>query len=186
MENTVSGTTQEQPFNRFAIAIRWGIIWGILSCILITVQHMFFIERYGIYMTFMVLTFILGLVLYCVAGIQQRKAMGGYISFKDAFQVIFVVILISSLISGIYSFVYFKYIDPEAIDKLKNATLTAMQNWGAPESSIDEAEANFEKGAGNMEIGTVFLNFLKGVIFNSIFGFICAAIVKKKKPEFGA
>ncbi len=186
MEQSVFDNPQPaQPFNRFAIPVKWGIIWGVLSCIITTVQHMFLLEPYAFYLAIFFIQFVLGLVFYCVAGIQQRKAMGGYITFKDAFQAIFVVIVISSIITAIYSFVYFKWIDPGVMDQLKEQTLSSMEKWGAPTDSIDEAAENFDKGKDG-SVGTMLLNLCKGLIISSIFGFICAAIVKKKKPEFGA
>ena len=187
MEQSVDNSqTPSEPFNRFSIPVRFGIIWGVLSCILTTVQHMFFIDSYGLYLTFFFLMFAIGIVFYCIAGIQQRRTMGGYINFKDAFQAIFVVILISSVIASIYSFIYFKWIDPDVIDKLKEQTLASMEKWGAPTESIDEAAEEFDKNKDATSIGTLVLNFCKGIVVSSIFGFICAAIVKKKKPEFGA
>lgn len=177
--------TSSKPFNRFAIPVRWGIIWGIGSCIFTTVHHMFLLEPYSLYFSLFFVQFFLALVFYCIAGIQQRKAMGGYINFKDAFQAIFVVIVISSVIGSLYTFIYFKWIDPDVMVTIKEQTLASMEKWGAPADSIDEAAENFDKN-GNASIGSMFLNLCKGIIISSIFGFICAAIVKKKKPEFGA
>jgi hypothetical protein len=152
-----------------------------------TVQHMFFVSSYGLYMTFWVLSFVVSLVFYCLAGIQQRKAMGGYINFKDAFSAIFIVILISSVISTVYGYIYFHFIDPDVMDKLKETTLTFMEKVGAPSDSIDDAALEFdERVADSNKVGPMILSYFKGLILYSIFGFICAAIVKKKKPEFAA
>lgn len=188
MENQAAeSAVPAQPFNRFSIPVRWGIILGVLACILTTVQHMFLIDSYGLYMTVWILSFVLSLVFYCVAGVQQRKAMGGYITFKEAFSAIFVVILISSVISSIYAFIYFKYIDPDVMDKLKETTLTFMENVGAPAESIDDAAIEFdERLEDSKKPGPMLLSYFKGLIIYSIFGFICAAIVKKKKPVFDA
>lgn len=186
MEQSVFPSQQTpESFNRFAIPVRWGIIWGILSCIITTVQHMFFMDPYALYLGIYGLVFVLALAMYCIAGIQQRKAMGGYIDFKSAFQAIFVVIIISSLISTVYTFIYFKWIDADALNRLQEQTLNSMEKWGAPEASIEDAAAEFEKSKDGQGVGDYILNFAKGLIFSSILGFICAAIVKKKKPEFG-
>jgi hypothetical protein len=185
MENTA--TTINEPFNRFSIPIKWGVIWGILSCVLMTVEFMFFSDSYIVLTAGWLMTFLLGVVFYLITGFQQRKAMGGYITLKDAFQPIFIVILISSALSSIYGFFYFKYIDPDAMERMGATVISFMEKVDAPQESIDSAVEGFEKGAEDAKsVGAMALNFLKGIIISSIIGFICAAIVKKKKPEFGA
>jgi hypothetical protein len=185
MENTA--TLSNEPFNRYSIPVKWGIIWGVLSCVLMTVQFMFFSDSYIVLTAGWFMTFLLGVGVYLITGFQQRKAMGGYITLKDAFQPIFIVILISSVISSIYGLIYFRYIDPDAMERMSTTVLNFMEKVDAPQESIDSAAEGFEQGAEDAKsVGKMALNFLKGIIISSIFGFIAAAIVKKKKPEFGA
>ncbi len=186
-DQATTGTETSQPFNRFSIPMRWGIIWGVILCIIIAIQHIFFVNSYFLYMGCWIVCFILSLVIYCIAGRQQRKAMGGYISFKDAFSAIFIVILISSFISALFTHIYFHYIDTDVMDKVKETTLTFMESVGAPQESIDQASVDFDdRLADSGKLGPTILGYFKGLVLYAIFGFICAAIVKKKKPEFPA
>src|SRR5688500_6069530 len=114
MENSVfEGTSQPtSDFNRFSIPVKWGLIIGILSCILATINFMFIINNYVAFLVFTFVMYVVTIILYGVTGVQQRKAMGGYITFKEAFQAIFLAILISTIITSVYGVIYTKFIDP--------------------------------------------------------------------------
>lgn len=176
---------QGQPFRRFDIPVKMGILIGVAAAILSTANYMFLLPAN--YIAFLVFTFVIYIVcvlLYGVTGAQQRKAIGGYIDIKGAFQAIFIAILISSIISALWGFIYAKYIDPELMDKIKAGTLGMMERMRAPQDKIDEAATNFDKqikeSAG---VGNILYAFAKGLIVQSIFGFICAAIVRRNPPE---
>ena len=188
MDNSVFNNSSEPAadFNRFAIPVKWGVIIGILSCILVTINFMFVIG--SSYVAFLVVSFlmwVLTVVLYGVTGAQQRKAMGGYITFKEAFQAIFVAILISSIISTVYGVIYARFIDPDMAERMKEGTLAFLEKMNAPEERIDKTMADMdEQFAASLEPGKLTYAFAKGLIISSIFGFICALIVKKQRPVF--
>jgi len=183
MSNTEPGAT----FNRFAIPVKWGILVGVISIVLTTVNFMFLISNYMLFLICSTLIYIIAIVLYGIAGAQQRKAMGGYISFKEAFQAIFIVILISSFISTVYGILYVQVIDPGVTDTLKARTLAFMQRMNAPEEKLDEVSTAFDtEVARSLRPGRLLFSFAKQLVWQSIFGFVCALIVKRKRPVFPA
>lgn len=175
------------PFNSKAIPVRWGLILGLLSCVFTTIEFKVFSDKYIVFMLSWLVVVAVGITIYCVAAVQQRRAMGGYITFKEAFQAIFIVIVIYTIINSVYGFLYFNYIDPTAMDRMMQSTVDFMERVNAPQESIDDAIAGFEKSAKDVKgIGGAAMGLCKAIIINSIIGFICAAIIKKKKPEFAA
>jgi hypothetical protein len=186
MEHSVFETSQTpENFNRYSIPIKWGLIIGLLSCVLTTINFMFVINNYIAFLVFTFVTYILCIVLYGVTGVQQRKAMGGYITFKEAFQAIFLAILISSVISTIYGVIYTKFIDPTIVDRIKEGTLSFMERMNVPEEKLDQTAADIDQQfEDSLKPGKLAYAFAKSLIISSIFGFICALIVKKQKPVF--
>lgn len=173
------------PFNRFAIPVRWGIIISIVSIFITTIYGMFIMQSMGMMGMgiFGVLTFITMMLLLTAMAFQQRKAMGGYITFKEAFQAIFVSILIVTAVSAIYTFIYTNYIDTEYFEKTREMSIKMATSFGgedARELAEAEADKQIEKQKG---ISGVFMGLLTSIILYSLFGFIIAAIVKRKKPE---
>mgnify|MGYP001255543027 CR=1 FL=1 len=179
--------TEAAPFNRFSVPVKWGILVGVISIILTTVNFLFIIEYYPVFLVVSSLIYIISIVLYGVAGAQQRKAMGGYIDLKEAFQAIFIVILISSIISTIYGIVYVKLIDPSVMDVIKSNTLAFMERMNVPEEKLDQTAADFDREvAQGFKPGRLLYSFARQLVVQSIFGFICALIVRKKRPVFSA
>ncbi len=182
-QNETSSVT-EAPV-KTGIPLKWGILTGFIAILLTTINYTFLLNNYPVFLGFNFVIFGVTLVLYGLAGIQQRKALGGYITLRQAFSVIFVVILISSLFSTLYGILYVKVIDVHAIDKVKEGTMAFMERMNAPEETIDEAVAAFEKEAKESTKPMRLLSsFAKQLVIQSIFGFICALIVRRKRPIF--
>lgn len=177
-------TTTVKPFNRFDIPVKFGIVTGLVMAVMATLNYQFFTGTYGIMMGFTVVSFIISMVLFYMTGVQQRKALGGFIDIKQAFSAIFVAILISLTIAFIYNFIYVKFIDPDVIDRISNTSVEFAEKMGAPQEKLDQiAEQIEQQKAEGQGIGKQLLGFLSQVVIYSIFGFIIAAIVKRRRPE---
>ena len=172
------------PVNSTAIPIRWGIIIAVISVILFTICNMFLANNLIVYFISVFLCFAVQVILMGVAGAQQRKAVGGYISFKDAFRAIFITLLIFVIVNTIYSYIYAHFIDPDFAVKMKDASLGFAKKMGANDEALDKAAKNAdEKLEQSKHLSSQLLSFFWSIVIYSIFGFICAAIVKKNKPE---
>ncbi len=176
--------TTTVPANSTAIPIRWGIIIAAISIVLFTACNMFLLNNIVVYFICVILCGAVQVILMGVAGAQQRKAIGGFISFKDAFRAIFIATLIFVTINTIYSYIYMRFIDPDFSVRMKDATLRMVEKYGANQEAMDKAsqkaDENIEKGK---HFGSIALSYFWTIVIYSIFGFICAAIVKKNKPE---
>lgn len=176
-------------FNKWDIPVRFGLLLGIIGVILSTVNFMFLLKTS--YVLFLVMTaitvWVVPIIFYAMTGIRQRKAMGGYINIKWAFQAIFITILISSVITSIWGIIYAKYIDPEVGVRMKEATIAFMERMKVPESKMDETVKNMDKQlAEGMKPAKMLYAFAKDLIFQSIIGFIIAAIIRKNPPAYPA
>jgi uncharacterized membrane protein YvlD (DUF360 family) len=180
-ETTGDAIVVPQNFKRFDIPVKMGIIIGIVSSILNTANFMFLLPAN--FIAFSVFIFIISfacVLLYGVTGAQQRRAIGGFINIKDAFQAIFIAILISTAISSIWGLVYAKYIDPEIGQKLKAGTLAFMEKFNVPQDKLDEASRSLdEQLQESMRFSAILYSYAKSLIVYSIFGFICALIVRR-------
>lgn len=174
----------EQDFNRFALPVRWGIIISILLIFITTIHGMFFLESMGMMGVGIIsfLSFVIAMVLLLVMATQQRKAMGSYITFKEAFSAIFVSILIICVITNIYTYAYTNWIDPDYTEKVKNITVTFSGNMGGEEAANQAADQFDKQMDEKNSISSILLGLATTIILYSLFGFIIAAIVKRKKP----
>lgn len=181
--NVISKPDQS-GFKRFDIPVKMGILIGLIVILIDTVNYKMALG--SSMMAFYGLYFVSGLfaiIMYGVTGARQRKAMGGYINIKEAFQAIFIAILISTAIISVWGVIYVKWIDPDFMMRMKEQTISFMQRMNAPQEKVDEVSASIDKELKNsLTIGAVIYGYAKKLILYSIAGLICAAIVKKDPP----
>ncbi len=185
MENAVFPVEQNNPdFNKNAIPVRMGIITALVSIVTLTCVNLFLVHNLFAYGTGIVIALIINILLLGYTGKQQRKAMGGYITIKEAFSAIFIAILILVGVGTVYSYIYLHFIDPDFAIKMKETSLAFAERMGANQSALDEAAKKSDESIQkSTSISTQMISVAWGIVMYSIFGFICAAIVKKDRPQ---
>lgn len=173
------------PNSQHAIAIRYGLMTGFISMFLTTVSFLYILKwNYIAFLVASFFMFITPIVLYGVAATRQKKVLGGFISIKDAFQVIFIVVLISLAISTVYGLIYNKYIDPDFMIRMKEAMVGFFEQIKMPQDKIDEVVKNMDDASATASSASkIIYSFAQAIIVQSIFGFIVALIVRKEKPN---
>lgn len=180
MEQTIIEPPQ---FKRFDIPLKWGIVIAIFNIIAFTVVNMFLVSNMIAYFAGLIITFIITVILLGVVGKKQRTAMGGYITFKQAFQAIFISILIVCVANFLYTYIYMMFIDPDFMAKMKESTIAFTEKMGASQDQIDDAARQFdEQEKTKSKFSSQILSLFWTIVVYSIFGFICAAIVKRNRP----
>lgn len=178
--------TPKQYFNKFTIPVTWGVVTGIISILLFTVYSMFLMESLGFWGSTIIgiASFVVVMLLLTYMGFQQRKAMGGYITFKEAFQAVFIGILIMTIMSQLYSIIYTNLIDPEYYDRVREMSTNFAITLGGDEAGDLAAEQADKQLEQQKSISGQFLSLAGTIILYSLFGFIIAAVVKRKKPDY--
>src|SRR5690606_22568246 len=126
-------------------------------------------------------------ILGIMAVSKAKSALGGYISFKEAFTTFFLALLIGSILYILFMYILWNFIDPEGANAVVEATIETTVEWlqaaGTPEGDIKEMVEQMRASDNFGLVGQ--LKALAGsVIIYSIIGLIVAAAMKKNKPEF--
>ena len=178
----------EQP-TLWKHALQWGLITGGVS---IGITMLLYIIDYTLMVQlkvlFMVLLVCLGLVIY--AGIEYRKAVGGFLPYGKAWLHGIVILAISGLAGAIFSFILYNLIDSELPQKLTDASIentrAMMENFGAPAESIDKALEQAKESSSNQftPFGQVKGYFMI-LCFSAVLALISALFVRKNEPIEG-
>ena len=166
-------------------SINYGLYLGLLLVIVTVLIYVIKIE--------LLVAWWLGILLILVmvgfgaaAAIKSRNLMGGFISFKNAFTSYFITIAIGTLLSTLIGIVIFNIVDPAAADyvndKIIEMTAETMENWGAPQDSIDQAIAKMEE-TDNFSIAAQLQSYIFRLLILSVLGLIVAVAVKKSDPD---
>lgn len=176
---------ESNNINTNAIAVRYGLMTGFILMFITTINFLYILNlNYIAFVIFGFLLFIVPIIFYFIVAFKQKKLLGGTISLKSAFQAIFIVIIISTLISAVYGIIYNDYIDPECVSRMKSSMETFFIKSKMTQDKIDEILKRVDDAAkSSTSISKMALGLGQGIIFQSIFGFITALIVSRKKQQ---
>ena len=169
----------------YTIGIRYGLITALIYICLLFCRYSFFASSPTSFSSFAIASFFIILIMYFLTGIARRKQLGGYAEIKEIFQSVFIAILITEAAYIVFNFIYLKYVNPGFVDRFQATALAyyRMENLTAEQISMEmkDVKTLFDavKPAGLIK------GFGITVVVDSIFGFIFAAILRKKKtlPE---
>lgn len=135
---------------------------------------------------------LISLGLYIFFTLDLRKKVGGFWSFREALNGIFLMAFIAGLVATLGNFVFYKYIEPGAFDKISAIVSESLygtyEKLGMDEETIDKTLEKVMEGMKS-QFNPSFMDLLKtlgiGVIVQFIMSLIFAAIFKKEEPIFG-
>ena len=166
--------------------VKWGIAGGV---ILVFLNVITYIAGAAVLFSWWnsVLQLAVFIAIAVMAGREKKKALGGYINFKDALKPVFTTFIIGTAIITIYQYILYKYIDPQLVDALKQNLLESTAKWmhrfRAPQEEIDKQLDELSKTNFNVGFAKSFMDFLKGIIFYFAVSAILSLIIRKKRPE---
>lgn len=131
------------------------------------------------------------LIIYVLLTLDLRKKIGGFWSFKDALKGIFLMSLIANAGSAVFNFIFYKFLEPNAYDKIIGFVTEGLtgtyEKMGMSQDKVDEAIAQVETSLKS-QFQPSILDFLKTLGISILVGFVMslifAAIFKKNPPMF--
>lgn len=166
-------------------ALKHGLYLGILMILITAILYAVNLDL----MTKWWLNIILfGIILTfgIVSSMKSRKLLNGFISFKQAFSSYFITVAIGVILSTVFSILLFNVIDPEAAEVLKEkivqASVQMMENFGAPNSEIDKAVAVMNE-QDQFSLVSQLKSIAWQLLVYAVIGLLVALIVKKTDPN---
>ena len=135
-----------------------------------------------------VVILVVSLVLVVIFGINYRKQVGGYLSFKHAFLFSLILLLVAGLIGQSFNFILFNVIDSDLPEVVTDAALEnterMMEKFNVPDEEVDKALERTEAQMANQyKISGVVKAYLYSIIIYAIISLITGAIIKRRNPE---
>ena len=137
----------------------------------------------------LMISLVISVSLYVYFGIRYRKLNDGYLTFKDAFTLLFFIFAVSGAVTTVFNMLLYHVIDPRLpqamTEKILETTIGYMERFGAPESEIDKVVAEMENKGEQFSVLGLLKSYLWSFIGGAIISLIIAAIIKKTPPVFG-
>lgn len=172
------------------LAVRYGLLIGVISVVLLVVFRIVNPLMQFTNIWIQLLSGVSTIALMVILGIEIRKNIGNYWTFGEAFKGLMTMSVFILLLSILYSFVLFKFIDPELPTKINDASEVViterLAKMGMDQDKIDQVSKTFENGEFKSKLEPTFKNeavaFGFGLVFYVIIDLIIAACIKKYKP----
>ena len=113
----------------------------------------------------------------------RNKYMGGFISYGNAFTIGFITSIVLAVIIGVYTFVFFKYIAPGAMEEGMAIAEQKLMDKGMSDAEIEQGMAVARKFAGPGM--ATFIAVLSNIFLGLIISLLTALAVKKEDTGFG-
>ena len=166
-------------------AVSYGLTLGVVSALITVLIYALDLSLFTKWYIG-VITFVIALTFGILSAKKTKDIVVGFTSFKQAFSGYFITIAIGLAISTAVSILLFNVVDTEAAsvvqEEIVDATEKMMQNFGAPQETIDKSLAEMET---TNQFGVV--NQLKGYVFSlafyAVIGLIVALVFREKDPN---
>ncbi|GAA3913470.1 DUF4199 family protein [Chitinophaga oryziterrae] len=164
--------------------IKWGLIAGAVAILVNIIVWQLSHELF--------FSFVLGMILLAVfvifsvfAGLQQKRALGGFIDFKQALKPVFLTFVIGGLMAVICTYVFYNFVDPTIPDQAKQhavATADRTLHWAhMPEDDIDKQLDEIRKQDYHMPATGIILTYFSLVIRYFVLAAIVSVCIRKKR-----
>lgn len=162
------------------IALKWGLIFAIVSMVSTTVFYMTDLwTNYWLIFIFGITTTVL---MQYLSMSEYKKLNGDFMSYGEGLGLGTLTVATSSIIALIYDTIYKRFVDTTIMKRTLEMTEEQYEKIGMSEDQIAESVQRVDSWNNSG------LSFLVGVIVAVLLGFIIAlivsAILKKDKPVF--
>lgn len=162
-----------------------GLYLGLTLILLTTVMYAIDINLFT--STWIGMVNLLIITGFCIfAALKNKKANGGFISFKEAFTSFVVTFVVGFLLSTIYTIILLNYIDPEAkailTENIIKTTIAMMEKFGGKTADMNKVIEEMQK-TDSFGVAGQLKGFAFSVIIYSIIGLITALVVKRERPQ---
>lgn len=169
------------------VAIRYGVILGVLNCLLALFGYLMGAEFSMSY--YSIISGIFSIAAIVVVCYLIKKNVQGTIKYFEAVKLVFVALMISYVIGTTYSLIFNNFIAPEYNQEITKLTLEKtegmLESMGMPEASIDEAMEQTRKSLEEAK-SNPYIPFLQGLMIGAVVLFVIsllAAIFVQRKPQ---
>ncbi len=166
-------------------AVNYGLYLGVLLAAIYIVTYVIDVKLFN--SAWVGIGIFISVVIFGIlSATSSKKILGGFISFKKAFTSYFITVALGLFMGTVVYFLIFNVIDTESAQILAELQMEnqikMMENFGAPQASIDEAIVKLEEN-NPFSVGNQFLGYAIFLTIMSLIGLIVAAVTKKNDPH---
>lgn len=169
-----------------APGVRFGLIVGGVYVVIMAVLFSSGVKVYK--SAFAMLPFWIMIALGVVAGLQERKINGGFITFGRAVITVQTVFIISEFMINALDFTLYNFVDPELHQKIKEYTVATTAETierfsgvvNYQENDIEELMDTVKNANYHFKRKDALMKFVTWCVIDAIFALIIGIIIRKE------
>lgn len=169
----------------FSASLYYGLILGAILVVINLLYYILDVNMFTfIFGALSILVSITVVVIVLLLGINayRDKSLGGKISFSTCFLSGLIIGLIGFIISAIYSFVFYKYFEPDLLAESFEKFIEMMENMGLSGEQLDEiVQKSADKFNPESQLRS---GLISGGVIAVIMSLIVSAFVKKQSNVY--
>lgn len=186
MENSIANPLSFSV--KWPYAFRFGILAGLLTIGVTLMGYLFAgdsvsFQQQGLFsFGSFILVFLLA---YQAIKSYRNEQLGGYIHFKDSFQVAVIIGAICGFLGSLFNLIYLTYVDASFIDIMMRQMEEMYLTMGMNEGQVEQAMVKLKEGFSTASLAKGLIT--GPIIYGLIIGLIGGIIGRKKNriPESG-
>lgn len=163
--------------------INYGVIAGVVTILANLLVYLIDVKLTIEFLIYQLPLFLFYIIYAVVLLSKTKKQLNGIYSFKDAFTTYFIYAVVGMVISLIFSYVLFNFVDPQAAETIKEASIEKavgfMQKMSVPVAEIEKAVTEMQQ-QNTYSLVNLLKSSAFGIIFSIIIGLILALIFRSK------
>ena len=169
----------------FGSSLYYGLILGAILVVINLLYYILDVNMFNFgFAAVSLLISVAVVVLVLLIGINsyRDKSLGGEISFGTCFFSGLIMGLIGFIISALYSFVFYKYFEPDLLAESFEKFVEMMENMGLPDEQLDEViRRSVDKFNPEAQLRS---QMISGGAIAVIMSLIVSAFVKKQSNVY--
>ena len=160
------------------VSVKWGLILGVISIALFIIgvvtetSQESWSQWLGLIPT---------IIIFVLAHKQFKEEGDGFMSFGEGTKIGLFVTIISSVISTLFFYIYISFVDNTFVEKIREQSLTDMQERGMSDEQIEQAMGMTETFTSPAMLAV--FGILAAVFFGFILALIVTAFTKNSNPD---
>jgi len=168
-----------------------GIKWGLIASVVIVLAGLglYYTDQQTLFsLKFNFIQLFICAVTGLLAGLEQKRKAGGYSSFKEALQPVFITFVIGTLVGTLFMYIIANYVDPGLPARMKAGDLKALEQMeakqkaaGINDSRLNEQLTQLKQQDYSLTLVASILSYLTGLFLDFIIAAILAVVIRKKQ-----
>ncbi|MEP7195099.1 MAG: DUF4199 domain-containing protein [Saprospiraceae bacterium] len=168
---------------KYSVAIRFGLVWGISSIIYTLIQYLI-TENVQSGILSGILVFLAGIGIMYYIGIKRREEIGGFISWKEAMTHIWVGGIISSVLTTFFMLILYNFIAPDLIEQTKEMQIELIEKFrGSMGDTAADAQIEKLESSNPFSFVNSLLILGGGILIQFLLACVVALAVKNEDPN---